>query len=41
VKDNPLADEAEAIEADTSVDPPQSCDAIIEAVRHRYTVPAD
>ena len=41
VKDDELADEAEAIEADTSLDSRQSRDAIIEAVRHRYTVPAD
>ena len=41
VKDDELADEAEAIEADSSLDSRQSRDAIIEAVRHRYTVPAD
>ena len=41
VKDDELADEAGAIEADTSLDSHQSRDAIIEAVRRRYTVPAD
>jgi HAD superfamily hydrolase (TIGR01484 family) len=41
VKDKELADEAEAVETDASLDSAQSRDAIMEAVRRRYTVPAD
>ena len=41
VKDDELADEARAVETDDGLDSQQSRDAIIEAVRRRYTVPAD
>ncbi len=41
VKDDELADEAGAVEVDAGLDSHQSRDAIIEAVRRRYTVPAD
>ena len=41
VKDDELADEAASVEADDGLDARQSREEIIEAVRRRYTAPAD